>query len=537
MSTSSRSTQLAGALGGAFARGELSFEYQPQVDLRDGTVIGLEALLRWNSPEFGAVLPGEFVPLAEASGLLVEIGEWLFEQVCVQSVAWARAGLPPVRIAVNFGAVQLARPDFAQRLQSILLATDADPHSLGIEVAEAVLTHDIAHSRRVLGELRAIGIEVALDNFGTSASSLSVLRSLPLDVLKIDRSLIHDVTAAPEDVSVTRAVLMLAKGLKLRVLAEGVETEGQLRLLIANGCELMQGFVFSPPVPASAIEQMLRDGRRLPAPFFSRGAHQRTLLIVDDEENVVSSLRRLLRGAGYRILTAASGAEGLAQLAEHDVDVIVSDQRMPGMTGVEMLQQAKVLYPDTVRIVLSGYTGLQSVTDAVNEGAIYKFLTKPWDDDRLRAHIAEAFLRKEMADENRRLAADLMSANTELARANMHQTTELERRRQQPRARAVRRPQRAEPARVPADLDDRHRLRRHGGVREPSGADADRPGSAAGRRRGRRGAAHRLARRLAKARQRPSPHHRRRIALPAVVRPHRRPRGRARPPAVHRPRP
>ena len=431
MPASTRTEQLAAALSGAFARREFSFEFQPQVDLRDGTVTGLEVLLRWHSPEFGSVSPAEFVPLAEVSGLLVEIGEWLFGEVCRQSVAWARAGLPALRIAVNIGAVQLARPDFAQRLQAMLLATGADPHNLGIEVAEAVLTRDIVHSRRVLQELRAIGMEVALDNFGTSASSLSVLRSLPLDVLKIDRSLVHDVTAAPEDVSVTRAVLMLAKGLKLRVLAEGVETEGQLRLLIANGCEVMQGYVFSPPVPAAAIEQMLRDGRRLPEPVFSRGARQRTLLIVDDEENVVSSLRRLLRGAGYRILTAASGAEGLARLAEHDVDVIVSDQRMPGMTGVEMLQQAKVLYPDTVRIVLSGYTGLQSITDAVNEGAIYKFLTKPWDDDRLRVHIAEAFMRKEMSDENRRLAADLQLANVELAAANERQRGELAARQQQ----------------------------------------------------------------------------------------------------------
>ena len=253
---------------------------------------------------------------------------------------------------------------------------------------------DLDHARRILHELHAIGIAISLDNFGTSYSNLSVLRSLPLDVLKIDRSLIHDVTAAPEDVSITRAVLMLAKGLKLRVLAEGVETEGQLKLLIANGCELMQGFVFSAPLPASAIEQMLGSGRKLPETFLTRQIKKRTLLIVDDEENVISSLRRLLRGAGYHIVTASSGPEGLARLAEHDVDVIISDQRMPGMTGVELLRRAKELYPDTVRIVLSGYTELTSITDAVNEGAIYKFLTKPWDDERLRAHVAEAFMRK-----------------------------------------------------------------------------------------------------------------------------------------------
>ena len=416
-----RRVRLAAALAESFARRELAFHFQPQVDLRDGTVIGLETLLRWEHPEFGAVSPAEFVPIAEDSGLIVEIGEWLFRSVCEQAVAWDRAGLPLVRIAINFGARQLEQADISQRLQTIILETGADPSHLGIEISEKVLMSDLDHARRILHELHAIGMAISLDNFGTSYSNLTVLRSLPLDVLKIDRSLIHDVTAAPEDVSITRAVLMLAKGLKLRVLAEGVETEGQLKLLIANGCELMQGFVFSAPLPAAAITQMLGSGRKLPETFLARQIKKRTLLIVDDEENVVSSLRRLLRGAGYHIVTASSGPEGLARLAEHDVDVIISDQRMPGMTGVELLRRAKELHPDTIRIVLSGYTELQSITDAVNEGAIYKFLTKPWDDEHLRAHVAEAFMRKGLADENRRLANDLLHANRELAQVNERQ--------------------------------------------------------------------------------------------------------------------
>jgi response regulator RpfG family c-di-GMP phosphodiesterase len=144
----------------------------------------------------------------------------------------------------------------------------------------------------------------------------------------------------------------------------------------------------------------------------------RTLLLVDDEPNILSALKRLMRRANYKILTAASGREGLELLAKNDIDVIVSDQRMPGLTGVEFLRTVKNLYPDTVRIVLSGFTELQSVTDAVNEGAIYKFLTKPWDDTQLREHIEEAFHHKEMADENRRLNLEVRSANQELAKAN-----------------------------------------------------------------------------------------------------------------------
>ncbi|WP_265949889.1 response regulator [Dechloromonas sp. A34] len=155
--------------------------------------------------------------------------------------------------------------------------------------------------------------------------------------------------------------------------------------------------------------------------------HQRTVLLVDDEENMISSLKRLLRREGYRILSAGGGAEGLEILATHRVDVIVSDQRMPQMTGVEFLRQVNTMYPDTVRIVLSGYTELQSITDAINEGAIYKFLTKPWDDEQLRANIQEAFRHKELGDENQRLSAELTLVNEQLRRLLAENQRELQR--------------------------------------------------------------------------------------------------------------
>jgi EAL domain-containing protein (putative c-di-GMP-specific phosphodiesterase class I)/FixJ family two-component response regulator len=422
-----RRARIAAALPEAFRGGRIAYHLQPQIDLRSGTVIGLEALLRWTDPELGAVSPAEFVPIAQASGLLVAIGAWLHRAVCEQTVAWAADGIAPVRVSLNVGALAIADPTFSSGLQRIILETGADPAHLGIEVAESVLMADPVRAREMLLELRSIGIETALDNFGTSYSNLGVLRSLPLDLLKIDRSLIHDVTAAPEDISITRAVLLMARSLKLRVLAEGVETEGQLKLLVANGCELVQGFVFSAPQPPEAIGALLRSGRRLPDHLLTRSDRRRTLLLVDDEENILASLRRSLRSGGYQILTARSGPEALALLAEHEVDVVVSDQRLPGMTGVELLRRVRDLHPETVRIVLSGYTELQSITDAVNEGAIYKFLTKPWDDERLRAHVAEAFARKGMADENARLAAELRATNARLAQALQRQEELLRR--------------------------------------------------------------------------------------------------------------
>ena len=418
-SANRRRIALESALRHAIARQEFSVVYQPQLELRSGKVRGVEALLRWTSATLGVVSPAEFIPVAERSGQILVIGEWVLRVACAQAAAWHLAGLADLRVHVNISGAQLAHEDLAQRIQAILLETGAPPRLLGVEVTETMLTVDAVLAARTLQALRAIGVEIALDDFGTGYSNLSMLRSLPIDIIKIDRSYVHDVTASSAEVSMTRAVLTMAHSLQMHVLAEGVETDSQLALLVANGCDLMQGYFFSPPVSNTAIEAMLREGRSLPEKYFKRVERQRTLLLVDDEENILASLRRSLRRGGYRIVTALSAAEGLQRLAENEIDVIVSDQRMPGLTGVEFLRRAKELYPETIRMVLSGYTELQSITDAINEGAIYKFLTKPWEDDLLRANIDEAFRQKEMVDDNRRLDREVRAANRELADVNL----------------------------------------------------------------------------------------------------------------------
>jgi diguanylate cyclase (GGDEF)-like protein/PAS domain S-box-containing protein len=402
----------------AIADGELELHFQPQVDMSSGVVSGAEALLRWTSSAIGSVSPAEFIPVAERTGLIGAVGEWVLRRVCRQIADWRTAGVPVVRIGVNFSPPQLQRRDLAGHIQAIMLETGVDPSLLGVEVTEGTVMADVAHAAAVLQEIKALGIEVSLDDFGTGFSSLSCLRSLPIDVVKVDRSFVHDVTASPADVSVTRAIITMAHGLQLKVLAEGVETEGQLGLLAANRCDYMQGYWFSRALPADEFAALLREDRRLPERFVTRARNSRTLLLVDDEEGILASLKRLLRRDGYTIVTANSAAQGLQRLAEGEVDVIVSDQRMPGMTGVEFLRRAKDLYPHTIRLVLSGYTELQSIIDAINEGAIYKFLTKPWDDTRLREHVAEAFRQKEMADENRRLARRVECANADYLALN-----------------------------------------------------------------------------------------------------------------------
>ncbi|UUZ51987.1 response regulator [Massilia sp. B-10] len=196
-------------------------------------------------------------------------------------------------------------------------------------------------------------------------------------------------------------------------------------------CDQVQGHFFGRPDDFAAISALLQAGTSLPQHLLRIQKQKRTLLLVDDEPNIVSALKRLLRRDNYQILTAHSGEEGMQVLAANDVDVIVSDQRMPGMIGADFLRAAKGLYPDTIRIMLSGYTELQSVTDAVNEGAIYKFLTKPWDDEQLRGHIADAFRLKEIADDNERLNLELRTANQELALANRRMEDLLRQKQQQ----------------------------------------------------------------------------------------------------------
>ncbi len=406
------------ALRHALREEQLDLHYQPQMDLMHGRIVGVEALLRWQHPTLGRIAPDRFIPIAEETGLIVAIGDWALRRAIEQAAAWQRAGLPALRMAVNLSARQLMQPDLAQRIEGLLAASGLDPRLFGVEVTESMLIANFDQAVLHLQALRALGVEVSLDDFGTGYSSLSYLRRLPVDVVKIDRSLVPDVTAPAEDVSITRAIITMAHSLRMKVLAEGVESEGQAALLVANQCDQMQGYWFSAALPSAAVEAMLRDGRQIDPALLGRRSRQRTLLLVDDEENIVAALRRLLRVEGWLVLSATSAEQALQLMARHEVDVILSDQRMPGMTGVELLRRAKELYPHTIRLVLSGYTELQSITDAINEGAIYKFLAKPWDDEQLRGHLREAFALKEMADQNRRLDREVQAANRELAELN-----------------------------------------------------------------------------------------------------------------------
>jgi diguanylate cyclase (GGDEF)-like protein/PAS domain S-box-containing protein len=409
---------LESAMRSALERGEFELHYQPQLDLRSGRIVGVEALLRWRHPELGLLLPRRFLTLAEDTGLIVPIGSWAMRQACAQVRGWQLDGAAGLRLAFNLASRQFNEPDLLAQVAQVLDDTGLPAASLELELTERMVMSDVARALATLSGLRELGVSVAVDDFGTGYSSLAQLKDYPLDVLKIDRSFVHAISNNSNDAAIPDAIISLAHNLGMRVIAEGVETEAQCEYLARNMCDEIQGRLFSDALAADALAALLAEGRALPEHLLRMHKRQRTLLLVDDEPNILSALKRQLRGTGLRILTAPGGKEGLALLESEAIDVIVSDQRMPGMTGVEFLRAVKNSHPDTVRIVLSGFTELQSVTDAVNEGAIYKFLTKPWDDTQLREHIQEAVLHKEMADENRRLDLEVRTANHGLAQAN-----------------------------------------------------------------------------------------------------------------------
>ncbi len=373
----------------ALERDELLVCYQPQVNLTRGTVTGAEALVRWRHPDKGLIPPAQFIPLAEETGLIVPLGEWVIRAVCAQLRAWLDAGLPVPPVAVNLSARQFRQANLVPVIEQALNDHALEPGLLALEVTESAVMHDVDDAVATMRQLKALGVGLSLDDFGTGYSSLSHLKRFPIDHLKLDQSFVRDITVDPDNAVICNSIIGLAHSLKMIVIAEGVESEAQMRYLRRQRCDEMQGYHFSKPLPAHDFAELLGQDRRLVVPQADEA--QRTVLIVDDEPHVLSALKRQLWRDGYRILTAGSASEGLDHLAMHDVQVVLSDQCMPGMSGTEFLRRVKELYPYTVRISLSGNAELDAVIEAINRGAVYRFFTKPWDEAVLRRDIDEAF--------------------------------------------------------------------------------------------------------------------------------------------------
>jgi diguanylate cyclase (GGDEF)-like protein/PAS domain S-box-containing protein len=250
--------ELENGLRYAVERNELVVYYQPRVNITSGQIMGMEALVRWQHPQLGLVSPGQFIPLAEETGLIVPIGEWVMETACRQNKAWQEAGYPPMHVAVNLSARQFQRPGLVERVREVLEQSNLEPQYLELEITESITMHDVDFTIATLRELSDMGVLISIDDFGTGYSSMNYLKYFPINTLKIDQSFVREITLDPYNAAIVTTVIYLAQNLKLKVIAEGVETEEQLSYLRDHQCDEMQGYLFSRPVPADEFEKLLK---------------------------------------------------------------------------------------------------------------------------------------------------------------------------------------------------------------------------------------------------------------------------------------
>jgi len=243
----------------AISRGELRVYYQPRIDAETRRIKGMECLVRWQHPELGLVPPVQFIPLAEETGLIVPIGEWVLREACRQNQVWREMGLPEIAVSVNLSPVQFRSDDLHGVVLDAVTEAGLATTGLELEVTESMLMNDPTRTIETLRRLKDAGIHISIDDFGTGYSSLSYLKRFPIDALKIDRSFVMNVTSDPDDAAIATAIILMGHSLKLSVVAEGVETESQLEFLRVLQCNEIQGYLFSPPVPADRAEQLLRE--------------------------------------------------------------------------------------------------------------------------------------------------------------------------------------------------------------------------------------------------------------------------------------
>ena len=376
-----RRLNIDNALRGAMERDEFFLNYQPQVDAISGRIRGMEALLRWRNQALGAISPAEFIPVAEENGLIVDMGEWVLRTACIQAKKWQDQGLFAGRMSVNISVLQFAKRGFVDLIENVLEETGLEAYTLELEITESLLAKDVNGAIETLRALKSLGVQLAIDDFGTGYSSLSYLKRFPIDHLKIDRSFVRDVTSEPDDAAIARAITAMARSMHLGVIAEGVETEAQLEFLSQQGCREIQGYYFSPPLSTDDMACFLKENLKTIDKRRAKSLEQRTVLFLDDDDIILDAISQVLADEDYRVLTVSNAQDAFDMLALNKIDIMVADYQMPDMNGTEFLNRVRRLFPDTVRIMLSGESDMQTIITAVNSGALYKFLEKPirWD--------------------------------------------------------------------------------------------------------------------------------------------------------------
>lgn len=248
----------------AIEREEFMLYYQPQVNLKTGEMVGMEALLRWEISDLGMMPPSEFIPIAEETGLIVPLGEWVLRTACAQNKRWQEAGFAPIAVSVNLSGRQFHHQNLVEKVADALKATRLDAKWLDLEITETYAMQDADFTLAILKELKQLGVRISLDDFGTGYSSLSHLKNFPLDTLKIDRSFVKDLATDPKEEAIVSAIIVLAHSLGMDVVAEGVETVEELAIVRKHLCDKMQGYLFGRPVPVPEFEALLASGKKLP---------------------------------------------------------------------------------------------------------------------------------------------------------------------------------------------------------------------------------------------------------------------------------
>lgn len=375
----------------AIEQDDLTLHYQPQLDLPSGRINGLEALLRWDNALLGSIPPADFIPLAEETGLIVPIGEWVLRSACQQAKQWQDQGIDLQRIAVNISVLQFTQSDFPGLVAQILDETGLAPGVLELEITESFLMKDPKQTTVTLQALKDLGVQLAIDDFGTGYSSFSRLKQLPLDWLKLDKTLVREVNIRPDDAAIATAVITMANSMGLRVIAEGVENEGQLRFLKAQRCDEIQGYYLSYPLPVAEITDLLHRCRDGVVDKATLGGEERILLIVTADDDERTSLQAVLMAEGYRVLAADSVPVALELLANHDLGVVLADWQVE-QDDQGLFWRVRELYPQISQIAMGAGCKVENMVKLINQGAICKFLPSPIPSAQLREVMREVFL-------------------------------------------------------------------------------------------------------------------------------------------------
>jgi PAS domain S-box-containing protein/diguanylate cyclase (GGDEF)-like protein len=373
------------ALRIALEQGELFLDYQPQVDAVNGRVIAAEALLRWRR-NGEVVPPNRFIDVVEATDLAEPVSRWVLNAACRQARDWLDR-MHPLRVAVNIFSDHVTSGRLLDDVRKALADNGLPPELLELEVVESSLLKNPELAARTMREIKRLGVGLALDDFGTGYSSLGYLKHYPFDLLKIDQLFARNVTRDPEDAAIVRATIELAHNLGMRVLAEGVETDPQLRFMARYGCDQIQGFLTSRPVSPEVVETLVMQRRDLRPAGHTGEAAPPQLLIIEDEPIEAEMLALLLRDAGYGAQSVTNLEGALEVMGRQRIDLIISDYYLVESNGVEVLAHLRRLFPDVPRIMVSGADESEVVIRAVNRGGIWAFLPKPVEPEVLLASI------------------------------------------------------------------------------------------------------------------------------------------------------